>query len=68
MKATVTPVRSLESADHVWSLSKLIDAAPVQEPPTHKKPDLATIDGRKYEIFIQNCIYNRVKWMNTSNS
>jgi len=45
MKATVTPVMSLDSADHVWSLSKLIDAAPVQEPPTHKKPDLATIDG-----------------------
>jgi hypothetical protein len=46
-----TSAMVLGIADHVWSLSELIDAALAQVPPDlcrrHKKPTLSVIDGGK---------------------
>jgi hypothetical protein len=66
-----TSARVLGIADHVWSLSELIDAALAQVPPDlgrlYKKPTLSVIDGgKKYEIFIQKQPYNFVAWMHSS--
>ena len=46
-----TSAMVLGIADHVWSLSELIDAALAQVPPDlgrrHKKPTFSVIDGGK---------------------